>query len=318
MPGNATSPVLTEYLGRVRSHLPILSGGDILRELESSVRDRVDDLAAAAGSAPDDAMLRKALAEMGEPETVAASYARQRSLVGPADFRAFVVWTTILFAVHLGLVGVATMLGRPLVAGPVEIAPTGALGFVSTAAAAIHALLLDVGLMAFVFAGTGRLRRRMDMGATALRVETSPRAMAGRIALTLLVGVLLAFRRDNVFVVMADDTTYPLFTHWFAALAPLVTAVLALSVVSDAIYLVSGETRFSVAVDALHGLAGLACMLFLLQGDPILALPRIEQLSAYHVPINGFLADLGTLVVGFLALVFAVKAVRRLVRFSQI
>jgi hypothetical protein len=318
MPAESTSPVLAEYLGRVRSHLPVLSGGDILRELERSVRDRVDDLAAAAGRAPDDEMLRRALAEIGEPETVAASYARQRSLVGPADFRAFVVWTTILFAVHLGLVGVATMLGRPLAAGPVEIAPTGSHGFVSTAAAAAHALLLDVGLMAFVFAGTGRLRRRMDAGTTTLRVDTAPRVMAGRIAMTLLVAFVLGLRRDHVFVVVADGMTYPLFTQWFAAVMPLVTAVLALAVVSDTLYLVLGETRFSLSIDALHGLAGLACMLFLLGGDPVLALPRIEQLSAFHAPINGFLGDLGTLVVGFLALVFAVKAVRRIVRCAQI
>jgi len=318
MPAETTSPALAEYLGRVRSHLPVRTGGDILRELESSVRDRVDDLAAAAGRAPDDEMLRKALAEMGEPETVAAAYARQRSLVGPADFRPFVVWTTILFAVHLGLVGVATMLGHPLALGPIAVAPTGPHGLVSTAAAAVHALLLDVGLMAFVFGGTGRLRRRLDGSARTAHVETSPRVMAGRIALSILVALVLSVFRDRVFVVVTGNETHPLFTEWFVAVLPLVMAVLALAVVSDALYLVLGETRFSLAIDALHGLAGLACMLFLLRGDPVLALPRLEQFGAMHVHVNAFLGDLGTLVIGFLALVFAVKAVRRLVRFAQI
>jgi hypothetical protein len=318
MPTDLVSPALQEFLGRVRSHLPLSRGGDIAQELESSVRDRVDDLAAAAGRAPDEDLVRRALAEVGEPETVAAAYVKQRALVGPAEFRAFAVWTALAFAVHLSLVGVATMLERAVVLGPVTIAPEGSHGLVSLAAAAVHALLVDVGLMTFVFAGTGRLRRRIHGTAVTPQVETSPRAMAARIALSVLVALVLTVFRDRLFVVVTGNETYPLFTEWFVAVVPLVTAVLALAVASDALYLVAGETRLTLAVDAAHGLAALACMLFLLRGDAILALPRLEQFGAAHVHINRFLGDLGTLVVGFLALVFAVKTVRRLVRFAQI
>jgi hypothetical protein len=216
------------------------------------------------------------------------------------------------------LLGLATTLGHAIEFGPISITPPGPNGLLSTAAAALHALLLDVGMMALVFAATGRLRRRLDGRAKKPAVETAPRAMLGRIGFAVLTGLVLTVFRDKVFVVVTGNETHPLFSEWFIAMLPLVAALLALSVVSDALYLVLGETRFSLAVDAFHGLAAVACMLYLLKGEQALSLPRIEQFGAMHVHINRFLGDLSTLVVGFLALLFTVKTVRRLVRIAQI
>jgi hypothetical protein len=318
MTSEAKSPALDEYLGRVRSHLPLFAGGDILRELESSIRDRVDDVAAAESLAPDDSVVRRVLADMGEPETVADAFARERSIVAGANFGSFLLYTAIVFAVHVSLVGVATTMGTALRFGPLGVSPVGSGGLVSLAASVVHALLLDVGLMVFAFAGAGMLRRRVRFAPKALAVDASPRAAAGRALLAVLVAVVLNAFRDKVFVVVTDHVAYPLFTEWFVGVLPLVTAVLVVSVVSDAMYLFLGETRPTVAVDALHGAAGLACMLHLLRGDPILALPPVEQFAQFHAAVNSFLGGLGTLVVGFLALVFAVKTVRRMIRFSQI
>jgi len=312
------SPALDEYLGRVRSHLPIFRGGDILRELESSIRDRVDDVAANERRAPDDVVVRRVLADMGEPEDVADAFARDRSIVAGRSFGPFVMWTGIAFAVHIGLVGVATTLGQALQFGPMAVAPVGSGGLLSLAASVVHALFLDVGLMVFAFAAAGTLRRRVRLTPKSLAVDASPRAATGRMLLAVLVGVVLNLFRDKVFVVVADHVAYPLFTEWFAGVMPLVTAALAVSVVSDALYLVRGESRFTVAADALHGACGLACMLYILRGGPILALPPIEQFAQIHATVNSFLGGLGTLVVGFLALVFAVKTVRRATRFAQI
>ena len=317
MRDDGTDAMIADYLGRVRSHLPLRHGGDIVRELESSIRDRVDDLATAERRAPDEAMLKKALSEMGEPEVVADAYVRRRSLVPPEQFRGFLASTSVVFAVHLGLVGVATTLGRALELGPVAFTPSDGT-LVGTAAAVAHALLVDIGLMVLVFAGTGGLHRRISGASQTNRMETSPRAVLSRVALAMLVAALLTVFRDRVFVVVAEDGTHPLFTEWFASVVPLVVIVLAMSVVSDALYLLLGESRMTLAVDALHGLAALACMLFLLQGGEILALPPIAQFANVHGPVNEFLGRLGTLVIAFLALLFAVKTVRRLLRFAQI
>lgn len=316
MRDDGNDAVIAEYLGRVRSHLPLRNGADIVRELESSIRDRVDDLAASEHRAPDEAMLRKALSEMGEPEEVAGAYVRRRALVPPEQFRGFLASTSVVFAVHLALVGVATTLGRTLEMGPIAFAPADAT-LLGTAVAVAHALLVDVGLMVLVFAGTGGLTRRIAGASQTQRMETSPRAALSRVALAVLVAMLLTVFRDRVFVVVTGNETHPLFTEWFASVVPLVVAVLAVSVVSDVLYLALGESRLTLAVDTLHGLAALACMLFLLQGGEILTLPRIEQFASVHGPVDEFLGRLGTLVVAFLALVFAVKTVRRLLRFAQ-
>ncbi len=318
MPIETRSPALDEYLGRVRSHLPLRAGGDILRELESSIRDRVDDVAAAERREPDDAVVRRVLADMGEPESVADAHARDRSVVAGTSFGPFVLWTAIVFAVHMALVGVATTLGRAIALGPIEVAPVAPDGLAAMTASVVHALLLDVGLMVFASAAAGTLRRRVRFAPRSLAVDASPRAAAGRALLALLVAVVLNVFRDKIFVVVSERVEYPLFTGWFVGVLPLVTAVLAASIVSDALYLMLGERRLTVAADALHGAASLACMLYLLHGGAILALPRIEQFSQFFAPVNEFLGQLGTIVVAFLALVFAVKTVRRTIRFAQI
>lgn len=318
MSRDAKSPVIDEYLGRVRSHLPIRAGGDIVRELESSIRDRVEDIATAESRAPDDEIVRRALAEMGEPEDVAVAYSGKRYLVGPNDFRPFVAATAVVFALHIALIGLATALSRAFQFGPFAIGPIGPHGLVSTAASVVHALLLDVGLMALVFAGTRGLRRQIAGASQTPHVDVSRRGSTGRIVLCALVALVLNVFADKVFVVAVDNVTYPLLTEWFRAQLPLVNAVLGVAVVSDALYLWHGETRATLAADALHGLAGLVCMLMLLRGDALLALPAIEVFAGIHGPLNEFLASLAELFVGFLALVLAVKTVRRLIRVAQI
>jgi len=53
------------------------------------------------------------------------------------------------------------------------------------------------------------------------------------------------------------------------------------------------------------------------RGDALLEVPHVTSFDTFRSPINGFLADLGTLVVLFIAAIAAVKTVRRLVRCSQ-
>ncbi len=318
MPSETCIPLLDDYLGRVRAHLPVFGGTDILRELESSIRDRIDDMAAAANRDPDEEIVRRALAEIGEPEAVADAYIRQPGGFGPWPFRTLAVYTAFVFAAHLVLVGVATTLERPLNFGPIGVAPVGSQGLVSLAAAVVHALLLDTGLMVFVALALGLLRRKQRRSASSLRVDTAPRAALGRAMLAVLVGVMLVGFRDRLFVVVNEGVAYPLFTDWFGDALPYVVTVLALSVVSDVLYACFGERRATVAVDAAHGIAGVACMLLLLRGDAILTLPELPAFAQFHDPVCGFLDQLGTFVVAFLALAFALKTVRRAVRFAQL
>ena len=102
------SPKLEDYLGKVRTHLPLRQARDILLELESNILDRVEHMASEEGRDPDDDHFERVFSEMGEPESVAAGYHVDRYLVGPSEFRPFLFYTGLVFALHMVLVGVST------------------------------------------------------------------------------------------------------------------------------------------------------------------------------------------------------------------
>jgi hypothetical protein len=275
-------------------------------------------MASARGRELDEQVLRATLDEVGDPETVAASYAPQSTLVGPDQFRAFLVWTAVAFAVHLALIGVATGTGHALQVGPVAVAPTGDGGIVGFSAAVAHALLLDVGLMVVLFAGAPRVARYLRPFSLSLGVDAAPRTAGGRAVLAILVGSVLWFFGDRVFVVMNGPEAHPLFTPWFTAMLPLVLGLLALAVVSDVLYVVLGERRSTLALDACHGAATVATMIHLQCGDTLLRVPPVAAFADTATPINGFLENLSTLVVVAVAAIAAVKTVRRLARCAQV
>lgn len=307
---------LERYLGRVRPHLPLTQSRDILLELESTIRDRVDDLAHALGRDPDEDLFDLVCSEMGEPEQVASGYVTERHLIGPREYRPFLFYTGLLFALHMVLIGVATALSRPLALGPVAMAPVTGTGFLGMVATAVSALLLDIGLMVVVFTALGAAKRTHTEG-PALRVECSRRMAFGSALMSVLVAVVLNFFRDRVFVVIGGEETFPLFTAEFVGKLPIVTALLVGAALKEVGYGVFGERRGTLLADALHGVFGVAAMLYLLRGDPLLALPGAEVFEAFHGSVNAFLAQLTNLVVAVLAFGFGLKTVKRLLRSAQ-
>jgi hypothetical protein len=307
---------LERYLGRVRPHLPLMQSRDILLELESTIRDRVDDLAHALGRDPDEDMFDLVCSEMGEPEQVASGFVTERHLIGPGEYRPFLFYTGLLFALHMVLIGIATALARPLAIGPVSMAPVVGTGFFGMVATAVSALFLDIGLMVVVFSALGATKRFRTQGPT-LRVECSRRIAFGSAIMSLLVAVVLNFFRDGVFVVVGGEETYPLFTPEFANRLPLVTALLVGAAIKEIGYGLLGETRSTLLTDALHGVFGVAIMLYLLRGDALLALPSAEAFEAFHGSVNAFLVQLTNLVVALLAFGFGWKTVKRLLRSAQ-
>ena len=310
--------LLRDYLGLVRAHLPVGSGGDILRELESSILDRADALADRRGSAVDETVLRDALAEVGEPEDVAASFVPRGHVVAPEHYRSFLIWTALALAVHLVLLGIASATERGIRFGPLAVAPVGPHGFWSLGASVLHAVLLDVGLTVAVFATAPRVRTFLQPRTRSFGVDAAPRSAGGRAILALLVGAVLVFFRDRLFVVLDGTQAHPLFTPWFVAAVPLLVALLGFSTIVNVLYLAVGERRTSLALDAAHGALVLAVMVHLARGEALLEVPPIAAFDSFRAPINGFLDNLGALVVLFIAALSAVKTVRRLLRFSQL
>mgnify|MGYP001226536633 CR=1 FL=1 len=317
-PRTAASPVLREFLGRVRPHLPLREGNDILLELESTVLDRAETLAARAGRPADEAAIREALEEIGDPEEFAWTFAQPRYLVAPEAYRTFLIWTGMIFVVHLVLIGVATALARPLHVGLCEIAPVGANGLVSVLASAVNAVLLDVGITATLFGVAGSYQRAVEPGASSFAVDVAPRAALGRAFLALLVALVLNVFHDRLFVVISGGEAHGLVTTWTLATLPLLTSLLVLAAAKEGLYAWLGETRTTVAADAAHGVLGVIITLYLLGGDALLALPQIAALEAFREPVNAFLAQVGQLMIAVAALCFGVKTLRRSVRFAQL
>lgn len=318
MEETTANPTLKNYLSRVRSHLPLGQSRDILLELESTIRDRVEDRALLLDREPDEAMYDEIVAEMGDPEKVAANYVDERYLVGPEEFRPFLLYTSVLFALHMVVIGIATALDRALQVGPLSISPMGTHGFLSMAICAVHALLFDVGVAVVLLTALRAARKRGFTTPGSLAVECGWRHAGTRAVLAMLVCVVLTFFRDDLFVIVSGKTTHPLFTDSFAEHLPLVTVVLLGSATAASLYGALGERRLTLAVDAAHGVIGVAVMLFLLGGDAMLSVPAAEMFDAFREPANAFLAQLGNLVLGFVALGFGAKTVRRLMRLAQI
>ena len=128
----------------------------------------------------------------------------------------------------------------------------------------------------------------------------------------------MPFRKNILNIVVNGTEHYPLFTEAFAGKLPVVTALLVFAAVKAAAFGVAGERRSTLALDALHGVCGVAAMLYLLRGDPLLQLPPIEVFQHFYEGVNGFLAQLSNLVIAFLALAFGVKTVKRLLRIAQV
>ena len=149
-PPSADSVAVREYLGRVRSHLPVGAAPDILRELRSAILDRADEIADAENRPINDEILVRALDRLGNPEVVAQSYAPQRDVIPAESRRAFIATFALLFTIHLVLLAVATAMGRAMELGPLALAPV-APGLVTCAFAALHAMVLDLGLATLTF-----------------------------------------------------------------------------------------------------------------------------------------------------------------------
>ncbi len=312
------SPVLRAYLGRLRPHLPLRTSRDILMELESDILDRVDALAERDGRDPDDEMFRHALEEIGEPEVVAQSYVRERYLVAPEAYRTFLLATAMVFGVHIVLVGIATALGHALHFGPVGIAPVGPHGLVSVLASAIHAVLLDIGITAVAFGVAGALNRNVRPGTRSFAVQATPRQAGGRALLAVLAIVVMTVFRDSLFVVVSEGRAYPLATAWTAEVMPLITAAMVGAVVKDGLYAILGERKTTLGIDAIHGAAVVALTLYLLGGDALLEVPAVPGIEMFRAPVSSFFEQLGSLVLAAIALLAAMKTMRRCVRLAQL
>jgi hypothetical protein len=304
-------PELERYLDEVSAQLGRYPGKqDLLLELRSDALDRAEDLG--GGEVTPDTMSR-AVASMVEPAEVALAYRGKKYLIGPKVYRAFVLYTAILFAVHLVLLIVATVTGTGIEVFPLTIAklerPHTLLSLVSVA---IQALLLDIGLMVVIFTGMGRVRRSARFPSIAFRVPVGIRPSGMRAILAILVIVILNFLRNDLFIVVSEDRVDPLFSGAFADNLPWLNLLLGLVIARETAYAFLGERRWLVFADGLVSALGVALMIWFLTQPPFVALPNAEGTAL--LTLKDMMGKVMHLIILAFAVGFAVAATKRFIR----
>lgn len=304
-------PELERYLDEVSVQLGRYKGKqDLLLELRSDALDRAEDLGGGDVTA---ANMAKAVASMADPAEVALAYRGSKYLIGPKVYRAFVLYTAILFAIHLVLLVVATVTGTGIEIFPLSIVklekPHTLLNLVSTA---IQALLLDIGLMVVIFAGMSRVGRSARFPSVAFRVPAGARASGMRGVLALLVLLILNFLRDDLFIVVSEDEVTPLFSEAFAENLPWLNLLLALVIAREAGYALLGERRWLVIADGAVSVFGIGLMIWFLTQPAFIELPGPS--STALLTLSDMMAKTMQLIFLAFAIGFAVASTKRSIR----
>ncbi|MHC4861909.1 MAG: HAAS signaling domain-containing protein, partial [Planctomycetota bacterium] len=266
------SPALTRYLDEVSAHLGRAKGKrDVLLELESAILDRAEEIG--KGDA-DPESIEKALDSVGDPAEVAVSFTGEKYLVGPRVYRPFLIYTGILFVIHVVMIAVASVLEADIEVLPVLVfrVPTPHT-LLNLLAVALQALLVDIGLMVVIFTGIGRVQQTVRLPRLAFRVETGLRASLTRVVLAVLVLVLLNVLRDDLFIVVLEHRVHPIFTSSFVSVLPYLDVFLALVIVRELAYAVLGERPRLVVADGALLVVGAALMIWFLTRESFISFP---------------------------------------------
>jgi hypothetical protein len=310
-------PELERYLDEVSAHLGRYRGKkDVLLELRSAALDRAEDLGDGEIRPENVAEVVRGLAE---PAEVALAYGGDRFIIGPRLYRAFLIYTAILFAVHLVLIVIATATGTGIEIFALSIVklekPHTLLNLASVA---VQALLFDIGLMVIIFGGIGRARQTTRLPSVAFRVPAGLRASGTRAVLALLVLLILNPLRDEVFIVLVGDRVEPLFTATLANNLVWINLLLVLVIGRETAYACLGERRWILLSDAAVSALGTALMVWFLTQPAFMKVPGGVYVPSYAMAtFNDLLHKATQLIFLAFAVGFAVVTVKRLVRAMQ-
>jgi HAAS len=311
--------VLTRFIDEVSAHLGRTRGKDEdLRELRSSILDRAEELGSGVAG---DTEIRAVLNSLGDPAEVALAYSGERYLVAPRMYRPFVIYTGILFAIHLVMILAATAMDAAI-----EIFPVNALkvarpeSIFSLLAVVVQALLMDIGLMVVLFTLAARSKRTLRSPTLAFRVHAGTRISITRAILAGLILIILNFFRDSLIVVRLADGVHPLFTPAFSNCLVPINIFLGLILIRELAFARYGERKLLLLADAMLSAAGAGLMIWLLTQPTFLSLPiQVNEAIGNAMPtLNQLLARILKLLLIAFAAVFAVEAAKRAIRFIQL
>lgn len=311
---------VADYLERLRDVLPPREASTVLAEVSALIDDRLDAEARSGGATPEGA--ERALMALGSPESLATSLVGGGTTIDLATRRAFGRMLAVLFAGHLLVSIILTVVGREskLIPGFVTALPQD--GWFATAAGLGSIFFLDAGILGVVFALFGRRRSPAILQRLRLRMPVRRRDAVSSLVLLTLVAVLanVATFRDALFSIGAAESRTTILAPELLDLLPAANGVIALFALRFLLQVISGTERVeSVAVDGVASLAGAAFCVLVMTRNQLVRFPTSAGLPEASANLFSDLILRVVLVVGFVAsLLLVTRFVKRCLRLRQL
>jgi hypothetical protein len=311
--------LVDDYLERLREALPAARSADVVAEVRSLIQDRLE---AEQVAETDPAGVARALQSLGRPEELATALGGGSLTIDMATRRAYGRLLWIVYAAHLLISIVVTVVGKDtvLLPGLVQALPTHP--FAATVLGAIGLFFLDAGLLGVLFVLFGRERAPAILPRLRLKMPGTRRDAAFSIVLLGLVAVLLNVPsiRDGIFAVGGQAGRAPILTPDALGLILVADVVLGLFLVRNVLlFAAGGESIPAIVVDALAALAGAVLGVLVMTRDALIAIPPSASLSSEQAAVFARLVYHVAVVIAFVsALLLAVRFVKRLMRAREI
>jgi hypothetical protein len=309
---------ITEYLDRLRDLLPPERRAEIVREVGSLIDERLE--AEGSGTPSPDAV-RRALDALGSPSTLAASLTGGGLMVEGTTRRAFVRALAVVFAGHLLLAIVLTVIGSTSALVPGLVAALPRESWAATAFGVLGIFFADAGFLLVLFGLLGQRRAPAILERLRLSVPGSRRDAALSLGLLGLVAALVHVPalRDRIFAVGPEGGRVTLLSGEVLSLLPALDVMLAgFAVASIALLLAGRESGAGVVADAVGSLAGVVFCVLLITRTEIVRIPASTGLSEAQARTFGDLILRAVTVVALLSgLLLAARFVRRVLRLRE-
>jgi hypothetical protein len=310
---------VAEYLERLRDVLPAREAPGVLVEVTALIADRLES---SGEGVPTPEHAQAALLALGSPEALASSLVGGETTIDLATRRAFTRMLAVVFAGHLLLAIILTVVGRDATLLPGLVSALPREGLLATLGGVAGIFLLDAGLLGVIFVFFGRRRSPDILHRLRLRMPVRRRDALASLVLLCLVATLVnvAGFRDALFSVGGDAGRSPILAPDLLELIPAANVVLALFAVRFGLQLIAGGERVaSVAADGVASLAGAAFCVLLMTRSQLVQLPATAGLSEGAAGLFSGLIARVVLVVGFVAsLLLVTRFVKRSLRLKQL
>lgn len=309
---------VADYLERLRDVLPAKSAASVLAEVSALIEDRVE----LEGGAETAGAVDRALAALGPPERLAAALTGETASGDVARRVAFGRLVPLVFAAHLVLAIVLTLVGAgtAFVPGIVGALPTDSP--VATGFGVLGIFFIDVGIVAVALTLLGRDRVPSLLHRLRLEMPGTRRDAALSLVLLVLVALLVNVPsfRDALFALGTGEDRAPILSPEVLALVPFLDVALGLFALRNVLLLVSGGERVaSLAVDAAASFAAAGVAVLVMTRTELVRIPTGAGLTeAQARTFADLLLRVGFVVCLVGAVLLVARGVRRLLRIREL